>query len=191
MSELGNKTNIFSQNKQGFTLVELIVSVGLFVTVALIASSSLMVLISTNARVQQLSTAVSNFSFALDTMTRNIRTGFDYTCSTDGDPFAGVQSNCFNGNTLGYTDGRTGVRVGYRYNSSSMRLEVNEGDTEWLPLTSSEIKITNFIFFVDGTTSGTDQPRVFIRALGRVEGNNDNANDFEIQAFVTQRLLDL
>jgi prepilin-type N-terminal cleavage/methylation domain-containing protein len=177
----------------GFTLIELLVSIGLFGVVALIASSSLVVLIDANDRTQQLSTAISNLSFSLDAMTRNIRTGLEYHCSDGGDPFGGSTSDCVSGgDTFGYTDGRTGDRVAYRYNAGNMQLEINEDDTAWVPITSDAIKLTDLVFFTDGTTAGdNEQPHVFISIEGYVFNNEETDTDFTMQSSITQRLLDL
>lgn len=69
-------------NTAGFTLIELIVSLALFATVSTVAVGSLVVLINNNRDVRAEQALITNVSFALDMMTRDLRTGFDYVCQT-------------------------------------------------------------------------------------------------------------
>lgn len=72
-----------SQTKQqGFTLVEMIVALGLFSIVVTVAVGGLLVLIATNEQLQAEQSVMTNLSFALDSMTREIRTGTNYLCET-------------------------------------------------------------------------------------------------------------
>lgn len=64
----------FSRNK-GFTLVEMIVSLAVFMIVAVIAVGALLKITDANSKSQSLKTAINNMNFALDAMSREIRTG--------------------------------------------------------------------------------------------------------------------
>lgn len=66
----------------GFTLVELIVSIAVFTIVITISVGSLLVLISANENLQAEQSVMTNLSFALDSMTREIRTGTHYYCAS-------------------------------------------------------------------------------------------------------------
>jgi prepilin-type N-terminal cleavage/methylation domain-containing protein len=65
----------------GFTLIEMIVSLGVFSVVVTITVGAILVLISTNQRLQAEQSVMTNLSFALDTMTREMRTGYNYYCA--------------------------------------------------------------------------------------------------------------
>jgi prepilin-type N-terminal cleavage/methylation domain-containing protein len=69
-----------SIKQSGFTLIEMIVSLALFSVVVTIAVGALLVLISSNQRLQNEQSVMTNLSFALDSMTREIRTGSNYYC---------------------------------------------------------------------------------------------------------------
>lgn len=76
-------TNMQRSAKQsGFTLIEMIVSLALFSVVVTIAVGALLVLIASNQRLQNEQSVMTNLSFALDSMTREIRTGTNYYCLT-------------------------------------------------------------------------------------------------------------
>jgi prepilin-type N-terminal cleavage/methylation domain-containing protein len=73
--------NYMTVNKQsGFTLIEMIVSLALFSVVITITVGALLVLINTSSQLQEKQTVLTNLSFALDSMTREIRTGTNYFC---------------------------------------------------------------------------------------------------------------
>ena len=66
--------------RSGFTLIEMIVSLGVFSIVVTIAIGAMLVLINTNQQLQTEQSVMTNLSFALDTMTREMRTGYNYYC---------------------------------------------------------------------------------------------------------------
>ena len=68
----------------GFSLIEVLVSLSIFAVVMTIAVGSLMVLITSNSKAQNTQAIMTNMSYALDSMTREIRTGSDYYCDVAG-----------------------------------------------------------------------------------------------------------
>jgi prepilin-type N-terminal cleavage/methylation domain-containing protein len=81
----------------GFTLIEMIVSLALFSVVITISVGALLILIASNRQLQDEQAVLTNLSFALDSMTREIRTGSAYVC--------GSESNR-NGNNNIFRDGQ-------------------------------------------------------------------------------------
>jgi len=71
-----------SSLQSGFSLIEMIVSLALFSVVATISVGALLVLIATNQQLQNEQSVMTNLSFALDSMTREIRTGTRYFCDS-------------------------------------------------------------------------------------------------------------
>ncbi len=84
--------NNIKYNK-GFTLLEMIVSLGIFAVVAVIAVGALLKISDANRKSLILKTAVNNLNFALETMSREMRLGSGYTCSPN------INSITRNGNT--------------------------------------------------------------------------------------------
>lgn len=78
-----------SKKQSGFTLIEMIVSLALFSVVVTIAVGALLVLIASNQRLQNEQSIMTNLSFALDSMTREIRTGTNYYCVSRNNPNGG------------------------------------------------------------------------------------------------------
>ncbi len=74
---------------RGFTLIEIIVSLGIFAVVAVVALGALVRIITANKKAQTVQAAVTNINFALDAMSREIRVGRNYYCvSGPGSSFA-------------------------------------------------------------------------------------------------------
>lgn len=72
--------HIHTRGTAGFSLIEMIVSLGIFSIIVTTAVGALLVLISANQRLQGEQSVMTNLSFALDSMTREIRTGYNYYC---------------------------------------------------------------------------------------------------------------
>lgn len=182
---------------RGFTLAELLVAIAVFTTVAVIATGALLQFVAANQKAQQLHAGVSNLSFALDLMTRNVRTGLQYYCAA-GSPPSSVFGNtttrdcAASGTSLVYTDGETSQRVGYRYRPDLGRIERREGAGDWIPVTSSNVMITDMQFVVEGTTvADTQQPVVGVTLEGYVVDDRDTETDFRLQTHITQRAFDI
>ena len=139
------------KKQSGFTLIEMIVSLGVFSVVITIAVGALLVLIATNQQLQAEQSVMTNLSFALDSMTREIRTGTNYYCvdavnysqfgpsgvfdNVDIDAGLGQDTNdCFEGNV----DDRNLQGVAF----------IEGGDS----ISGSNERI---LFFYDGSTADT------------------------------------
>ena len=83
----------------GFTLVEMIVSLALFSVVLTISVGALLMLIATNQQLQAEQSVMTNLSFALDSMAREIRTGTHYYCASRANYNAGGGDAIFDTST--------------------------------------------------------------------------------------------
>lgn len=154
------------RTQRGFSLIELLVSLSIFAIIVVASTGALLTLIDVNAKAQALYTATTNLSFALDTITREIRMGYYYYCATSNDSpsqeLPDIENtytsddyrDCVNPeNMISFVRERDGWQLGYRYNTNTQTIEqkINEpgvtggGDTGWIPVTSAdEIQITQF-----------------------------------------------
>src|SRR3990167_4918000 len=73
-------TNYALRTNAGFTLVEMIVAVGLFSLVMLVSVGALLALTGANRKAQALQSVMNNLNIALDGMVRSIRMGSNYSC---------------------------------------------------------------------------------------------------------------
>lgn len=161
---------------QGFTLIEMIVSLAIFGIVVTVSVGALLVLVASNQRLQGEQKIMTNLSFALDSMTREIRTGSSYYCfsslnldsrtsTTDLDTaLANVAGqDCANGNNNGLQyhglaffeggdsiSGATNNRILYFYDSAAKTIYRRVG-TAKQAIISSEINVTDVDFFVTGS----------------------------------------
>lgn len=67
--------------QHGFTLVEIIVSIAIFIVVAVVALGALLKIIDANKKSESIKSVVTNLNFALDSMARDIRVGSHYICA--------------------------------------------------------------------------------------------------------------
>ncbi|MCA9358724.1 type II secretion system protein [Candidatus Kaiserbacteria bacterium] len=172
---------MFFTNKQsGFTLIEMIVSLALFSTVITVSVGALLTLIATNQDLQNEQTVMTNLSFALDSMTRELRTGTNYYCDAqnsknsgssgekifrDGDAldFDPVQ-DCTSGNSnsrtyqgISFIEGGKSItkiantRIVYFYDSTDGKIYRRISGQNAQPITSSDIYIQKAEFFVSGS----------------------------------------
>jgi prepilin-type N-terminal cleavage/methylation domain-containing protein len=81
------KDNMYTKNittQKGFTLIELMVATSIFMMVMLMAMGSLIVSSNAAKKSQSLRLTMDNVNFALETMTRSLRTGTNYSCVYSG-----------------------------------------------------------------------------------------------------------
>jgi prepilin-type N-terminal cleavage/methylation domain-containing protein len=209
--------NIKSQS--GFTLIEMIVSLGVFAIVVTTAVGAILVLIGTNQRLQSEQSVMTNLSFALDTMTRELRTGFNYYCASanSGSIFEGNNHESIGGNTLDCASGNTsslnyhGVsfyeggdsvtgsgnrRILYYFDRDEGTIMRRVGNGEALSIVSSGLEIVDAQFYVTGSDkllSGgdTEQPTVTISVTAREINGGVSPKNYYLHTTVTQRALDL
>jgi prepilin-type N-terminal cleavage/methylation domain-containing protein len=107
-----------NRNRQrGFTLIEIIVSLGIFSVVAVIAVGALVRITSANRQAQAIQGGVNNVSFVLDSMSRELRVASNIVCIRGVDLLAGnAGSPCDNTGTQ--SGGATGDDVKITFTSA-------------------------------------------------------------------------
>lgn len=193
---LKNKTH----TARAFTLVELMVSLTVFSIVMLISTSTLLIMIDANAKAQALYSASTNLSFALDSITREIRMGYGYHCSAIVEGVATGARDCSSGGRyIAFSREWDNERIAYRLyedNDGVGRIEMKTDSTGgWLPITSDDIDVDTFEIIVANTdtyddTGDINQPFVDIMIQGKTNNGLDQATDFNIQSHIVQRRLD-
>ncbi len=186
---------------RGFSLIEVLVSLSLFTIVMTISVGVLMILIDSNARAQNMQEVMTNLSFALDSITREIRTGSDYFCGgvselpTSGESAmncpTGSEALSFNEGGQSLTSEASSRRIALRLNNEA--IERRLGDGAWVPITSDDIAVHEIRFIVTGVTrSDADSPTVTLYVKGEAGDEEDGTDsEFNVQATVVQQLLDI
>ena len=82
---MGKKFHIFEKSlpagRQGFTIIEVMVSVAIFSVVMVVALGALLAMSQSDSRAELLKSAVNSLNFALDEISRTARTGTAYDCA--------------------------------------------------------------------------------------------------------------
>ena len=154
---------------RGYTLIELVVAVGLFALVMTLASGSYLLMVDLNRQAQGISTGIDSLSFTLETMTRSIRTGTSYSCGAfGGDCASGADSFSFkNSNGVDITYSRL-----LRDDGTSAIFKDNS-----ITLTDPSIVVSSLLFYVSGTDTVASgdyaQPHVTIVVSGTVSSGTE------------------
>lgn len=175
----------------GFTLIELMVSVSLFIIVITASIGTLLALINANQKAQSLKSVINNLHFGIDSMARTIRTGHTYHCTDSlGGALPDTAQDCPNGASILVLTDDHGERLAYRFRPGGLdRWRAAEG---WVALSAQEVVITDGRFHVTGTRSDDNsQPTVTASIKGHAGTKDATDSSFAVQTTMTQRLLDI
>ncbi len=207
---------IHNSYKKGFTLVEMIVSFGIFIIVLFIATSAFFSIVNADRNSRLTRIATDNLNVVLEDISRRIKIGDSYDCY---DKDAESEKDCLNGGTgitfkeqlneqldtlISYKKGLgsdpitqgsiTDGGCGNTYSSNQGCVLRGDSNLFFTPVTSPEINIKNLKFIVGGSNfSDTQQPFVVIvidGSLGNTTLNQAGKVGFKIQTTVTQRSYD-
>lgn len=163
------------KNKGGFTLIELMVSVSIFIIVAFVVTGTFIVAMDAYRKAQQVRLVIDNVNYAMDAMVLEIREGTNYT--GDGTTFS------FNNNDTGFLP----QHVTYEFVGADKTIcrQVDTGECQ--SLTDPKIAtIDNLNFKLFSSPDGSRPPMVRINVYGVVKIGKTSSN-FNIQTTVTQR----
>ncbi len=177
---------------RGFTLIELMVSVAIFAVIMTISLGAMLSITTAQRKAETLKSVIDNLHFALDGMSRSIRTGYNYNCGSASG------GDCTSGGTAFYFTDAQGRSViycrgsGTTCSASGTEILQSIDGSAFSPLTASEAKIGNLSFYLVGSARGNAvQPRVTITASSTVQVSSTQTSSFNMQTTVTQRLYDL
>jgi prepilin-type N-terminal cleavage/methylation domain-containing protein len=193
---------IYASSQRGYTLLEMMISLAIFSLVMVLATGALFAFVSGDRKSRSTNDVTNNLTFAIESMTRSIRTGTNFQCGGQGG------TNCWptgqgtftfqdqNGTTITYltkTDTSTGAT------SIGKCTSVPCTSSNSLSLTDPRITIQNMTFYVRGvgavSGAGADaiiQPQVIITVTGYIVPDPKTAPvQFTLQTMATQRLIDL
>lgn len=186
----------------GFTIIEAVVSVAIFSTVMVVGAGALMSIMGANRKAQTTKSAVDNLNFAIDSMTRALRTGLEYRCDDNqAEKDCGITTPPGSSISFQETPSRPGDRILYFLEPISdggttcpavrgVIKRLKGGITE--SITSEEVHIASLKFYVYGANKSPDlqQPRVVIAATGFAGNNPKECTTFNIHTSVTQRVFE-
>lgn len=182
----------------GFTLIELMVSLMIFVVVVLAAVGSLYAVNTASKKVQSMRSVLDNLTFAIEAMSRTVRTSASVVCGGSSNvsgnpncPFSsqGNNSMLLVSSTLG-TQQLVEYRLGVHTNGNGAiqkRFQESGIWTNWISLTAPEINIQKLLFYVDGADPlDGKQSSVQLFVQGEAVSNNE-VSPFAVQTYISER----
>src|SRR3989344_3957545 len=173
-----------SNTKAGFTLIEMIIAVGLFAVVMLVCVGALLSLVGANRKAQALQSVMNNLNVAVDGMVRSIRMGSTYHCGDIGtytDPAdCSGDGSPLGASFLAFEPFHTGTAAvppwlyWYEPDQDGIgRLLKSEDGTKasGVAITAPEGSIDSVTFYVIGSVRGdAQQPKVLVVVRGNAGG---------------------
>ena len=195
---------------KGFTLIEIMVAVSIFVVVALIATGAFITANQINQKAQAIKLIMDNLNFALDSMSLKIRKGTVFDCrqNTAYDPVSDLDSPIFAGQNCDISGGGGQFLAFmskkydrdknnyFAYKLENQKLmykagyELNSGPNSfsgasYTPITMNEAVIDDLHFYVFNTGM-TARPRVVISLRGHTKVGGQNT-DFALETVASER----
>ncbi len=181
------KNKKFKIKNFGFTLVEMIVSLGVFAIATLISTSSLLALTNAQKKALAFASAEDNIRFAIELMSKEIRTGDVYYCGSTFDDIPQKPSprNCSSGGASLTFKNAQGIVVAYQV--AGNRIQRSIAGAPFQPITSSDVNIQNLLFYVLGSLANDSlHPRITI-AISGTAGSGSTRIVIDLETTVNQR----
>jgi len=216
MNKSENKTKNITTNK-GFTLVEMMVAIGLFSVVMLVAVAAILSIIGNNKKAQGINNVVNNLNFAVESMVRDLKTGYYYRCGTDtyvvgvnstadlcGDPVTSQDSVSFVSTLSGiptpveYTFVPSSTDASGVYTAGHI-VKSTDGGTPIELTSKTDIDIESMEMYIHSPKPASEllpsetpsQPGIFLIIRGKANILGNEVTQFGIQTYISQRILNL
>lgn len=196
MKEVSKKRMTYSR-KRGFTLIEIMVSVSVFVVIMVISMGTIVTIVDANRKSQNMRTVMDNMNFTIEAMTRTIRFGTNYHCDMDDVSPAAVTApndcDLSTGASSIVVRASNGDTVYYYLTGGRIARKIGIAGTPYF-LTSSDVTIDKLTFWVKGSqpysTGDLFQPKVVILVGGFSGTKPTSMSSFSMQTSVSQRAFD-
>jgi prepilin-type N-terminal cleavage/methylation domain-containing protein len=206
-----NIGNSLSKKQSGFTLIEMLVAVGLFSIVMLVAVSAILSIIGNNRKAQGINNVVNNLNFAIESMVRDMKTGYLYKC-TGSFPIVQDTNNLCDNSTVAKdsieffsTLSGTPTPVQYRFvppedlngvYTPGHIVKTTGATGSPVDLTSkSDVDIQSVEMYIHSPMPGDpvqpSQPSIFLIIRGKANILENEVTEFGLQTFISQRILNL
>lgn len=202
------RQKIYRGRQGGFSVVEMVVAIGLFAVVVVVALSSVLALVSANDKIRTSRSALDNLGFSVEEMARELRFGQNFYCGSGSGPITistgSPRSECPNGESYMAFEDRLGFITLYYYSESEKCVMKKETNVEWgstvftdiLPptsghgytcISSNDIEVTYLKFHVHSWTVDSKLQRVSIVLRGYAGESFSTQSSFDFMTSITSR----
>ncbi|MCF7865388.1 MAG: type II secretion system GspH family protein [Candidatus Pacebacteria bacterium] len=203
------KRNKSKYSERGFTLIEMLVSVGLFSVVMLVSVAAILSIIGNNKKAQGINNVVNNLNFAIESMVRDMKTGYLYKCSYSWPISQGIDNLCPSSTSpvdkVAFVSTLSGTPTAVEY---SFVAPTTDGSGVYTPghivkrtapsnnfvdlTSSSDVDIQSIKMYVSSPAPGAGtQPGIFLIISGKANILENEVTEFGLQTFISQRILNL
>ncbi len=166
----------FKSKSKGFTLVEVLVSVSLFVMVMIALSQVYISVIRSERIAYALLNSENNIRNILESMARSFRLGKDFELTGNG------RQICFEY----FLDGEW-QRICYRFNQPGSTLQKFYKDGPYVSILDPQLKVSHLQFYIKGGTSDSQASIIVVMEIFTEVKNQEYF--FNLQTAVTPRYL--
>lgn len=195
-----NFNSKYNSKNKGFTLLEMLVAIFIFTIVVTVAASAIINIINVNRKSRELQTVMGNINLAIESLSRDIRFGSNYSCNNSTALYPDVATDCSGNGVEQISLARNGQRIVYNLfrdplaggKGKLVKTVYDPGppvSTISNDMTSTEVDITKLAFYVVGVGGSNPHPRVLITLSGLVKFTTGEPTTFSIQTTVAQRNL--
>ena len=178
-------------SRTGFTMIEMIVSLGVFSIALLISVSTILSVSAAQKKAVALQNAEDNFRFAFEAMAKEIRTGTQFFCADAAPGFSYAPEDCPQGERLLFFQNARGERINYELSDTRIKKTTNDVSSTFL--TSPLVEVQDMRFYLAGARGLAEdkrQPRVTILLRGSAGAGEAERVTLRLQTTVSQRRLD-
>ena len=192
------------QKNKGFSLVEMLVATGIFMSIMTLAITSLISIMGANKKAQIIKSTIDSVNFAIENMSRDMRMGTDYRCMLDNGDFTNINCPLDIGSTaVRYNNNLGTLSITYQFIDGELKMTVCPATTPSCSATPAYLiskdtgaNITSVKFYVIGadcelggpSCASRTQPRVLITTSGLISVKGSPDTSFNVQTSVSQRI---
>ncbi|MFA6463472.1 MAG: type II secretion system protein [Candidatus Paceibacterota bacterium] len=188
-----NKTEARPKLVCGFTLIEVMVSVGLFAIVVLISMTAILSIIDANKKAQALNDVINNMNFSIESMVRDLRTGYNYTCGSTvaSNPISGCPPTAVSSVTFYSSISNCDITYSWDGKTISKDESTCVGGGGNQALTSKNITVGKFDLFITNTSAASRQQPLILMILKATGKVGKQSTEFDLQTLISQRRLNI
>lgn len=185
------------RHKSGFTLLEMVVSLGIFSALVVAAIGITLGVSNAHLRASQIQTTQDNIRFSLELITKEMRTGSGYTLTAVGNSCGGNSNPVGQPSEITFDTSLGDKRTYYLDIAGKRIMRILNGSTncaaDAVPFTAEDVEVERFLMRLSGSLPGPSdgQPRVTVTLKVKAVDPRKQGSSMEIETTVVQRLRDL